>query len=124
MKTVYEWDIETVDEHGDIIDHWHHNTLSDLLATLMMWKPTEGERYEVVLCRNVGDDYEGTVDSQWWYAFQDSPESYGTPVPADTFDGGTPVTKKHLAEFARYKVQVRSYLRYLEEGSGIVSETK
>tara|TARA_R110002020_G_scaffold460443_1_gene678933 strand:- start:76 stop:450 length:375 start_codon:yes stop_codon:yes gene_type:complete len=122
MKTIYEWDIETLDKHGDIQDHYHHDTLFALLATLKRWKPTEGERYEVVLVRDVGDDCEGLVDRQWWYAFEDSPESYCTPIPADTFSGGTPVTKKHLAEFARYEAEVQGLLRYLEKGGGIKRE--
>lgn len=29
MKATYEWDIETTDEHGDIIDHNHADELKD-----------------------------------------------------------------------------------------------
>ena len=56
METIYEWDIETVDEHGDIQDHHHHDTLFSLLPTLRRWESTDGERYEVVLVRDVGSD--------------------------------------------------------------------
>ena len=50
----YEWDVETVDEYGDI-EHEHCASYADCLR-LMDEPAPEGCRYDVVLVRD--DDYE------------------------------------------------------------------
>lgn len=80
IEISYEWDVETVDEHGDIIDHQHSDTLEDLL-------PLE-ENQELVLVRDryVGHDL---VSRQWAYVsdgelpeyFSYSDGNHGTKVP-------------------------------------------
>jgi hypothetical protein len=110
METKYEWDIETIEtKHGDVVDHYHHDKLSDLLDTLKQWAPKSGERYEVVLVRDVGSNDEGVVDRQWWYPGFYMTHEAETPRFGEGY-GGTPVTKKHLAEYARHEVELRKAL--------------
>jgi len=52
-KPLYEWDIETSDENGEIIDHYHADKLADL--------PALEERQQLVL---VMDDEQGRA---WAY---------------------------------------------------------
>ena len=66
MKTIYEWDIETVDKHGDIHDHYHEDTLPAMLKQVERWGPTEGEWYRLVLVGDVWDDCGSLDDRQWW----------------------------------------------------------
>ena len=111
METIYEWDIETVDEHGDIQDHHHHDTLFSLLTTLRRWESTDGERYEVVLVRDVGSDAKGIVDRQWRYPFDLSSRLPNEGYKFDDLDGGgVRVPKKYVAEFAKYASELRQLL--------------
>lgn len=70
----YEWDIETVDEHGDIIDH-------DFIDAPRL-PAKENER--LVLVFNKGDDNEGLLDRSWAYVIDGKlPEEFenGRRVP-------------------------------------------
>lgn len=67
-KTIYEWDLETVDGHGDIEDHSH----SDLLAPLWKWR--EGKN--LVLVKDVF--YDGSLEERSWAYVKDGklPENF------------------------------------------------
>jgi len=69
----YEWDIEEIDEHGDINDHHHRDKLSeffelgfadDFAAAL------KGEGYQLVLVRDTLDS-DGAVDLRSWAYVED-----------------------------------------------------
>jgi len=64
---IYEWDIETVDEYGDIIDHYHASDLQELAIFLEREEPQAGIEYRLVLvrdqCRADGMD----LDRTWAY---------------------------------------------------------
>jgi len=118
MTIVYEWDIETVDTTtGDIVDHYHEDTLSDLVTNLERWDPEPNERYRLVLVRDVRDDC-GVQDRAWWYV-EDNPA-----VPGVRFDdlggfvfgngaGGVQVPRKYLREFKRYATRINDRLKTL-----------
>tara|TARA_R110002110_G_scaffold105950_2_gene265920 strand:- start:2629 stop:3078 length:450 start_codon:yes stop_codon:yes gene_type:complete len=103
-RTIYEWDLETVDEHGDIIDHCH----ADKLAELEGWTQClPGEYVRLVLVRdtwtpiNPAESIFGmneTLENRHW--------AYVTAegLPARTNEGnGHKVPKRYQAEFARNK---------------------
>lgn len=93
MGVYYEWDIEEVDENGDIQDHDFRDKLKDFVV-----KPAiDGDRYQLVLVRNVGDEDEGLVDRDWAYAIKCD----GRWVLPEQFDGGTKVPKRYHEELAR-----------------------
>lgn len=57
-QIAYEWDIETVDEFGDIHDHNHSARCPGIPA-----EPNE----RLVLVRDAGNDDDGITDRQWAY---------------------------------------------------------
>jgi hypothetical protein len=57
----YQWDIETTDADGDIIDHHH----ADALNTL----PFPGLHESLVLVRDEGNEQEGLVSRSWAYVY-------------------------------------------------------
>lgn len=67
MPTIYEWDIETVDEHGDIVDHDHSYKLKGKC------KPSElNSKYRLVLVRDVCDQAGSVEDRTWGYVNLDT----------------------------------------------------
>lgn len=58
MTISYEWDIETIDEYGDVLDHDH----SDKRPT----RPLEANE-KLCLVRDTGNDLDGLLDRQWAY---------------------------------------------------------
>lgn len=96
----YEWDYETVDEHGDIIDHHH----SDDLATIYV--PSEEidnfATKRLVLIRNKGNDVEGLKERLWAYVTKEG------LLPSFFSDDGEEPTGVHTPsrfhrELAMYK---------------------
>jgi hypothetical protein len=85
-KVYYEWDFETVDENGDIIDHHH----ADKLKEIEHFRTGE-EKGDFVLVRNVGNDMDGLVDRQWAYPV-------GGEMPSE-FDGGAKVPQRYIKEW-------------------------
>lgn len=59
MSIYYEWDIETVDEHGDVVDHHHADKLAEL--------PVLEERELLVLVWNEGNESDGVLERLWAY---------------------------------------------------------
>lgn len=67
-KIVYEWCYETVDEHGDIIDHH----FEDKLISFMNSDKTD----TLVLVRDEGNEIEGLVNRTWAYVKDDMIPKY------------------------------------------------
>lgn len=94
MSVKYEWDVETVDDHGDVLDHDHDASLSALLHR----HHDIGNGEQLALVRDVGDDIEGLLDRTWAYVEEGELDEFfctasGTP------DYKTP--KRFHAELAR-----------------------
>ena len=88
MATIYEWCIETVDEHDDIID-------LDFSDKLSAFKPSEIDTtHRLALLCNVGTDDDGLLDRQYAYSLEG--------VLPYAFDGGTTVPKRFIGELARW----------------------
>lgn len=90
IKVQYEWDYETVDENGDVIDHCHNRKLSgfypqDITDTLVLVRDT---------CEVEGGEFWGVLDRT--HAYVENGE-----LP-DYFDDGYPVPKRFHAELKRY----------------------
>lgn len=98
MSVVYEWDFETFDEDGDIINHDH----ADALATYH--KPSDiTSDVNLVLVRDTGNAWDGVTDRMWAYAEK---TSSGTWMLPDTFDGlpnGYRVPVKFHRELAKWQ---------------------
>lgn len=69
MSTSYEWDVEEIDEHGDIIDHNHHETAEEMVADYLS-RPAGCA--EMVLVRDVFNDLHGLLDRKWAYVDQET----------------------------------------------------
>ncbi len=87
-KVSYEWDIETVDAHGDIQDHHHADKLIELTR---LWNdgPDVETTRRIVLVRDVICEIDGLIDRTWAYVedgvlpeyFADSLGEEATKVP-------------------------------------------
>jgi hypothetical protein len=94
-KVSYEWDIEELDEHGDIINHNHADKLKDLPDV----------KGSLVLVRSLGNEYEGLVDRQWAYVYDMYGDQY---LPRFFSDSGGDTTfeievpKRFHKEFQRF----------------------
>ena len=85
-KVVYEWALEFVDEHGDIIDIEHSDTLDEYFLRDYVTKPEQYARVDLVLIRDEGNDYDGLCDRNWCYAKglklpESFSDSYQHPLP-------------------------------------------
>ncbi|MFZ9064186.1 MAG: hypothetical protein ACO22U_11180 [bacterium] len=82
-KISYEWDNEFVDRHGDIEDHHHGDTL-EYLEPPQTIPDANGYTRELVLVRDVWNDWDGVVDRQWAYVEDGvlpTEFTYGAKVP-------------------------------------------
>ena len=68
----YEWDIEEIDEHGDIIDHHHRDKLSEFFECVAddFAAALKREGYQLVLVRDTLDS-DGAVDLRSWADVED-----------------------------------------------------
>jgi hypothetical protein len=81
----YEWDIETTDQNGDILDHDHRDTYADALRVSLL----TDEPHNIVLVRDVIDSDGDLTDRSWAYMdggklpeyFQDSAGNDYKKVP-------------------------------------------
>lgn len=99
MPTYYEWDVESVDEHGDIQDHDHCDTLKGYGVT---FKPSEvSKSQQLVLVRDVCDQFGSVEDRTWGYVDIES-----MTLPEYTKDAlgceGFKIPKKFHAELKRW----------------------
>jgi hypothetical protein len=86
----YEWDLESLDEYGDIIDHRHSDTFPGV--------PTE-DNIALVLIRDVGvgisgEEHSFTLDDRAWAYVVDG------KLPAQ-FDNGVNVPKRFFKEMQK-----------------------
>jgi len=89
MSTIYEWDVETIDTNGDIIDHHFQPSLQAAIA----FAGSCPEATDIVLVRSNGNDDDGLLDRQWAYLVD------GWTLGKDgEFDGGWTIPKRFLAE--------------------------
>jgi len=89
----YEWDVETVDEHGDIQDHQHGDL--DYLLSVFGFEILSGEgSTRLVLIRNKENDSDGLTNRQWAYV-----ENSQLP---ETFDGGATIPATIKKQFNKY----------------------
>ncbi len=112
-KICYEWDLETTDLEGDVIDHNHIDTARALLDTEQRWgKPPEGQRYRLTLVRDERESWDGEpgalIDRNWAYIENGQlPECFS----AAGLDGMVPlpnmrVPKRLHAELTRAQIAV------------------
>ena len=89
MPTLYEWVVEHIDEHGDIVDVFH----GDKLAAVLPWvgEAPSGCRSDIGLVRDEVDS-RGKLYRSWAYVDADG--------LAEEFDNGRRVPKRFLAEWA------------------------
>jgi len=96
-KVFYEWDAEYCDSYGDIIEHYHADTLIELKNTDNEID-AEGLWSRLVLVRDVIEPFTGwlgggnVVDRSWCYVTKDG-------LLPETTDGGDKIPKKYLQEF-------------------------
>ncbi len=93
MRTTYEWVIETVDEHDDIVDceYWDEDQLAQAVQWFNDKETPEGGRVDFGLCRTVGDNIEGEVDRA--YAYRNADGSWPSK-----FDSGDAIPKRLTAK--------------------------
>ena len=66
-STVYEWVIEAIDEHGDIVDVDHRDTRAEAEASIA----GAPGRHDLGLTRDVFDEVDGLIDRTWAYVQAD-----------------------------------------------------
>ena len=62
MHVNYEWCVEETDEHGDITDHYHGDTLDDVENKFPL-----NSNENLVLVWNEGNNVVGIIDRSWVY---------------------------------------------------------
>jgi hypothetical protein len=69
MAVSYEWIVEQVDEHGDIVDTDAHTKAADALAAADRWEAQQppGHSIAIGLTRNTGDADSGLTGRSWAY---------------------------------------------------------
>ena len=122
-KTVYEWDVETVDCNGDVYDHEHDDRLSGLVGDLEVSaeERARGFTKRLVLVRDV---WCGRARSGRTWAYVDH-DSWSLPERFEDAYGEqcAKVPKRFLQELARNKMpesrgnddgpeSIRSLLRF------------
>ena len=85
-KTIYEWDWEELDKHGDIIDHGFVEKPCD--------NPFNGRPARLVLVKDVWRDDGNLMSREWAYAEEGK-------LPKE-FDGGSKVPQKYHDEFEKW----------------------
>ena len=91
MKTVYEWDYETIDEFGDIVEHNHAAKLSDF--------EDKDKSSALVLIRETGSETYGLQERTWAYVVNDQLPEYFTDASGANMHR---VPKRFYNELASY----------------------
>jgi hypothetical protein len=91
-RTIYQWDVETIDADGDIVGH-EQGTLKSLLDVFGSEILTGTASQRLVLIRDRYNDVEGVTDRQWAYIEAGA-------LPAE-FDGGSAVPARFQKELSR-----------------------
>lgn len=89
MKVQYEWDRETVDSHGDIVDHNHSEKLAHIIE----------DKGALVLVRDEYTEENGVEHREWAYV-------EGGKLPENFEDAfgkkGSRVPQRYHKELARF----------------------
>lgn len=87
-KICYEWDLETTDENGDVLDHHHAGSAYALLWARKHWGEPDnpGHIYRLVLVRDEHESWGGEpgslLDRDWAYVNgQTLPQCFSAPGP-------------------------------------------
>ena len=101
-KVAYEWDVETFDVHGDIIDHNHADKLSEpQLRHWFEFPLADGLENRIVLVRDAHDsNHSGLCQFSRTWAYPENTDENGWQMPAE-FDDGSAVPQRFAKEFAR-----------------------
>lgn len=91
MAISYEWDVETIGSHGDIIEHFFQDSYADCVE----FASDAEEKTAIVLVRDVHESDGALVDRQWAYV-----ESGKIP---DEFSGGAKVPKRFRREVEKHR---------------------
>ena len=105
-KISSEWDNETVDRYGDVIDHHHGDTL-EYLEPPRKVPDARGYTIELVLVRDEWNEWVGLVHRSWAYVedgFLETEFTYGAKVPKRFHAEYNRWIKKH-AKSAKQKTQ-------------------
>jgi hypothetical protein len=97
MNVHYEWVVEELDDHDDIIECHYWDTPSEA-AKLRDELQAEGKRVDFGVCRRVGDNIDGEVDRQYAYLTVE-----GWP---DAFEYGAAIPKYIRAQMDRIQSEV------------------
>jgi hypothetical protein len=92
-RVIYEWDFETVADHGDVLDHSHWDKLKDA-----PFSPADlNDNFQLVLVRQTYREDYGVADR--WYAYV---EELTMPTHFDWNENGFKVPRRFLDEFRRW----------------------
>lgn len=97
----YEWDVEIVNEHGDIEDHHFQTSARDMLKHFNEQKPGTAQ---MVLVWSEGNDHDGVVDRAWAYLTPENalPEYFAKPNSRGVYEPiAHRVPKKYNKELRR-----------------------
>ena len=86
--TVYEWDFEQLDEYGDIVEHWHHDSLKEVEKCKVT------EKKPLCLVKFKGFCVNGLAMNDHAYVKDNK-------LPT-SFDDGSKVPQKYIKEFERW----------------------
>ena len=96
MTVDYEWDFESLNEYGDIIDHSHHDGLKGVECGVV-----DDENPLCLVKDNVSWNHDGSFggceDRAWAYV-------KNKELPKE-FTDGTKVPQKYIKEFEKWKTQ-------------------
>jgi len=91
MATYYEWTVEELDEHGDIIDCYFYDRITEIPRHWL-----DNELMDIGLVWRTGNEDDGETDRA--YAYIDR----GTMTLSRMFDNGKKVPSRLLAEADRW----------------------
>lgn len=66
-KTTYEWVMEPIDEHGDIIDPMYWGELQEAVLESLNYEHLDCLRREIALVQNIGNDETGLQERNYFY---------------------------------------------------------
>ncbi len=98
----YEWDVEVLDEYGDIVDHHFQESFRDCV----MENNGKDCYFEIVLVRTTGNQEDGVTDRTWAYVNENGelPEYSSTPdINGKYINKCNKIPKKFHQEIAKFK---------------------
>jgi hypothetical protein len=97
LQVGYEWVVEDIDEHDDIIDTNAWDTPEEALKQYAWPLRDDAVRRDICLTRNAGNNEEGLQDRQWAY-FYEKDGRWHLPT---AFDGGKLVPQEYHRQLTR-----------------------